>query len=150
MLANTLKEKFTFKPTLRYHSYVKKKIRAQDHRPKKNSRTYSGLEKIFWQDVPWADTLNFCISKLLISDTGCMPSHFSPAITTPARYVYGDNGNHMMAWKRADVQEQAWLLSSVGRGHHLTASTFSRKHMASYDIKGPPSSILLICLRFKQ
>ena len=43
----------------------KKKIRAQDHRPKKNSRTYSGLEKIFWQDVPWADTLNFCISKLL-------------------------------------------------------------------------------------
>ena len=44
---------------------VRKKIPAQDHRPKKNSRTYSGLEKKFWQDVPCADTLNFCISKLL-------------------------------------------------------------------------------------
>ena len=44
---------------------VRKKIPAQDHRPKKNSRTYSEVEKKFWQDVPWADTLNFCISKLL-------------------------------------------------------------------------------------
>ena len=31
---------------------------------KKNSRTYSGLEKKFWQDVSWVDTSNF-ISKLL-------------------------------------------------------------------------------------
>ena len=43
----------------------KKKIPAQDHRPKKISRTCSGLEKKFWQDVPFADTLNFRISKLL-------------------------------------------------------------------------------------
>ena len=47
----------------------KKKIPAQDHRPKKkkNSRTYSGLEKKkkFWQNVPCADTVNFCISKML-------------------------------------------------------------------------------------
>ena len=43
----------------------KKKIPAQDHHPKKNSCTYSGLEKKFWQDVPCADTVNFCISKLL-------------------------------------------------------------------------------------
>ena len=35
----------------------KKKIPAQDHRPKKNSRKYSGLEKKFWQDVPCADTV---------------------------------------------------------------------------------------------
>ena len=40
------------------HTYVhmhmhmhKKKILAQDHRAKKNSCTYSGLEKTFWQDV---------------------------------------------------------------------------------------------------
>ena len=37
----------------------KKKIPAQDHRPKKNSRKYSGLEKKFCQDVPCADTVNF-------------------------------------------------------------------------------------------
>ena len=45
----------------------KKNIPAQDHRPKKISRTYtwSGLEKKFWQDVPCPNTLNFCISKLL-------------------------------------------------------------------------------------
>jgi len=30
----------------------------------KSSRTYSGLEKKFWQDVSWVDTLNF-ISRLL-------------------------------------------------------------------------------------
>ena len=40
----------------------KKKILAQDYRPKKISRTYSGLETKFWQDVPCADTLNVCIS----------------------------------------------------------------------------------------
>ena len=42
-----------------------KKIPAEDHRPKKISRTYSGLEKKFWQDVPCADTGNSCTSKLL-------------------------------------------------------------------------------------
>ena len=52
------------KNTLQVHMH-KEKIPAQDHRPKNNSRTYSGLEKKFWQDVPWADTLNFCINKLL-------------------------------------------------------------------------------------
>ena len=30
---------------------IRKKILAQDHRAKKNSCTYSGLEKKFWQDV---------------------------------------------------------------------------------------------------
>ena len=45
--------------------YVGKKVPAQDHRPKKNSRMYSGLKKKFRQDVPCADTVNFCISKLL-------------------------------------------------------------------------------------
>ena len=44
---------------------VRKKNPAQDHPPKQNSRTYSGLEKKFRQDAPCADTLNFCISKLL-------------------------------------------------------------------------------------
>ena len=51
----------------------KKKIPSQDHRPKKNSRTYSGVEKKFWQHVPCADTVNFCISKLskiLVSGLG--------------------------------------------------------------------------------
>ena len=42
----------------------KKKFPAQDYCPKKNSRTYSGLEKKFWQDDSWVDTLNF-ISRLL-------------------------------------------------------------------------------------
>ena len=42
----------------------KKKIPAQDYCPKKNSRTYSKLKKIFWQGVSWVDTLNF-ISRLL-------------------------------------------------------------------------------------
>ena len=42
----------------------KKKIHAQDYCPKKHSRTYSKLEKKFWQDVSWVDTLNF-ISRLL-------------------------------------------------------------------------------------
>ena len=35
-------------PQLHMH---KKKILAQDHRAKKNSCTYSGLEKKFWQDA---------------------------------------------------------------------------------------------------
>ena len=42
----------------------KKKIPAQDYCSKKNSRTYSKLEKKFWQDVSWVDTLNF-IRRLL-------------------------------------------------------------------------------------
>ena len=46
------------KNILQVHMH-KKKIIAQDHRAKKNSSTYSGLEKKFWQDVLWADTLNF-------------------------------------------------------------------------------------------
>ena len=46
------------KKILQVHMH-KKKILAQDHRAKKNSCTYSGLEKKFWQDVLLADTLNF-------------------------------------------------------------------------------------------
>ena len=46
------------KNILQVHMH-KKKILAQDHRAKKISCTYSGLEKKFWQDVPWANTLNF-------------------------------------------------------------------------------------------
>ena len=38
------------KNILQVHMH-KKKILAQDHRAKKNSCTYSGLEKKFWQDV---------------------------------------------------------------------------------------------------
>ena len=38
------------KNILQVHMH-KKKILAQDHRAKKNSGTYSGLEKKFWQDV---------------------------------------------------------------------------------------------------
>ena len=38
------------KNILQVHMH-KKKILAQDHRAKKNSCTYSGLEKEFWQDV---------------------------------------------------------------------------------------------------
>ena len=41
----------------------KKKISAQDHCPQKISRTYSGLEKN--SGKMFAETLNFCISKLL-------------------------------------------------------------------------------------
>ena len=44
--------------------FPKKKIPAQDYCPKTNSRTYSKLEKKFWQDVSWVDTLNF-ISRLI-------------------------------------------------------------------------------------
>ena len=42
----------------------KKKIPAQDHRPK-NFTHVQWAGKKFWQDVPCAETLNFCISKLL-------------------------------------------------------------------------------------
>ena len=38
------------KNILQVHMH-KKKILAQGHRAKKNSCTYSGLEKKFWQDV---------------------------------------------------------------------------------------------------
>ena len=38
------------KNILQVHMH-KKKILAQDHRAKKNSCTYSGPEKKFWQDV---------------------------------------------------------------------------------------------------
>ena len=38
------------KNILQVHMH-KKKILAQDHRAKKNSCTYSGLEKKLWQDV---------------------------------------------------------------------------------------------------
>ena len=37
-------------------SMHKKKILHKAIVPKKNSRTYSGLEKKFWQDVPCADS----------------------------------------------------------------------------------------------
>ena len=54
------------KNILQVHLCVRKKIPAQDHSPKRISRTYSRLKKKnFWQDVPCADTLDFCISKLL-------------------------------------------------------------------------------------
>ena len=54
-----------FEKNILQENMPKKNISAQDHPPKKNSRTYSGLEKKFCQDVPCADTVNFCISKLL-------------------------------------------------------------------------------------
>ena len=43
----------------------KKKMPAQDHHPKKNFAHIQWTGKKFWQDVPCADTLNFCVSKLL-------------------------------------------------------------------------------------
>ena len=46
----------------------KKKNPAQDHRPKKISHTYSGLEKKFWQDVPYAELLyQQTVEKILAS-----------------------------------------------------------------------------------
>ena len=39
------------KNILQVHMH-KKKFPVQDHRAKKNSCTYSGLEKKFWQVVP--------------------------------------------------------------------------------------------------
>ena len=54
-----------FEKNILHVNMRKKKIPAQDHFPKKNSGTYSGLEIKFWQGVPCADTMYFCISKLL-------------------------------------------------------------------------------------
>ena len=42
-----------------------KNIPAQDHRPKKKFTHVQWAGKKSWQDVPCADTVNFCISRLL-------------------------------------------------------------------------------------
>ena len=49
----------------------KKTILAQDHRAKKNSCTYSGLKKKFWQDVPKLTHLTLLIKRFnLASELG--------------------------------------------------------------------------------